>query len=58
MLAQHVRHRSTRRTSSSARRSGPNFAHAPAESIGQRWLDDAAATAWRIAVPVSAEQQR
>jgi hypothetical protein len=36
----------------------PNFAHAPAESIGQRWLDDAAESAWRIAVPVSAEQQR
>lgn len=36
----------------------PNFAHAPLESIGHRWLDDAAATAWRIAVPVSADQQR
>lgn len=36
----------------------PNFAHAPVESIGHRWLEDATATAWRIAVPVSAEQQR
>jgi hypothetical protein len=36
----------------------PNFAHAPAESIGHRWLEDVAATAWRIAVPVSAEEQR
>jgi hypothetical protein len=36
----------------------PNFAGAPAESIGRRWLDDATATAWRIAVGVSAQQQR
>ena len=36
----------------------PNFAHAPAESIGRRWLEDVTATAWRIAVPLSAEQQR
>jgi hypothetical protein len=36
----------------------PNFSHAPRESIGRRWLEDAAATAWRIAVPISADRQR
>lgn len=36
----------------------PNFAHAPQESIGRRWLEDATATAWGIAVPMSADRQR
>jgi hypothetical protein len=34
-------------------RCAPNFAHAPLESTGHRWLEDAAATAWRIAVTMS-----
>lgn len=36
----------------------PNFSRAPRVSIGRRWLEDAAATAWRIAVPISAHRQR
>lgn len=31
---------------------------APVEGIGQRWLDDACATAWRIVVPTTADQLR
>lgn len=36
----------------------PNFAQAPVDALGRRWLEDATATAWRIAVADSAEQQR
>jgi hypothetical protein len=36
----------------------PNFARAPRESSGRRWLKDAATTAWRIAVPIQSVRQR
>lgn len=36
----------------------PNFAQAPLVPLGRRWLEDAVSTAWQIAVPDSAEQQR